>query len=152
MKTVTLYRPLSIEKALHDFDHYMESFFGDSSMIPAGKVPPVDIREYEDHYTMEMELPGFDEKDIEVQVNGGSLSIASRKETEHKEEPEKPEVKKDGRFLIRERKVTSFSRSFTLPESADPDQIAACFKNGILALELKKRPEVKKRLISIESR
>jgi HSP20 family protein len=121
-------------------------------MIPAGKVPPVDIREYDGHYAMEMELPGFDEKDVEVQVNGGSLSIASRKETESREESEKPESKKDGRFLMRERKITSFSRSFTLPESVDPDQISASFKNGILTLELKKRPEVKKRLISIESK
>jgi HSP20 family protein len=130
----------------------MESFFGDSSMLPAGKVPAVDIREYDGHYAMEMELPGFDEKDVEVQVNGGSLSIASRKETESREGPEKPEAKKDGRFLIRERRITSFSRSFTLPESVDPDQISASFKNGILTLELKKRPEVKKRLISIESK
>jgi HSP20 family protein len=143
MKSVALYRPISVGRALQDFDRYMESFFGESPLAPAGQVPAVDIREHDSHYTLEMELPGFAEKDVEVQVDGNTLNIASKKEVES-------ESGEEGRFLLRERRKTSFNRSFTLPESADAGQISARFKNGVLELELKKKPETKKRLISIK--
>jgi HSP20 family protein len=142
-----MYRPVSIGRALQDFDRYMESFFGESPLVPAGQVPAVDIREHDDHYSLEMELPGFEEKDVEVQVDGNTLSIASKKEVERS-----TESGEENHFLLRERRITSFSRSFTLPESADPEKISARFKNGVLELVLKKKPETKKRLISIESR
>jgi HSP20 family protein len=140
-----MYRPVSIERALQDFDRYMESFFGESQRNPAGRVPAVDIREQDDHYLMEMDLPGYDEKEVEVQVDGNTLSISSQKNVTQKEKEE------EGNFLLRERRAASFSRSFSLPENTDRDHISAQFKNGILRLELKKRPESKKRLISIES-
>jgi HSP20 family protein len=125
----------------------MESCFGESPLTPAGQVPAVDIREHDGHYTLEMELPGFAEKDVEVQVDGNTLSVASKKEVETREESGT-----EGRFLLRERRMTTFNRSFTLPESADPEKISAHFRNGVLELELKKKPETKKRFISIESK
>jgi HSP20 family protein len=147
MKTVTLYRPVSIEKALDDFDRYMGSFFGESPLAPAfkagGRQPAVDIRETENAYMLEAELPGYDEKGIEIHLDNGILTIESKKE--------EAEEKKEDNFLIRERRNVSFSRSFKLPENADPDAISAAFKNGLLGLEIKKRPEAKKRLIQIES-
>jgi HSP20 family protein len=146
MKSVAMYRPVSIERALQDFDRYMESFFGESSLSPAGRVPAVDIREHDDHYTMEVELPGFDEKDVEIQVDGNTLSIASKREETRQEGPE------NGNFLLRERRMTSFSRSFSLPESADAENISAQFKKGVLNLDIKKRPETKKRVIQIASK
>jgi HSP20 family protein len=149
MKTVTMYRPNTIQNALSDFDRYFESFFGDS-LAPAARIlnhlPPVDVRETEKAYILEMELPGFDEKDIEVHVDGGSLSIESRQEETGDEK------KSGGTYILRERRINSFSRSFKLPENADSESISAAFKNGILTLEIQKRAEAQKRMIKINSR
>jgi HSP20 family protein len=147
MKAITAYRPNPIQNALNDFDRYFESFFGDSILNPGvrltSQLPAVDIRETENAYVLEMELPGYDEKNIEVHVNGNSLSINSKAD-------ENREAKKDdGTYILRERRLTSFSRSFKLPENANPESVAADFTNGILCMEIKKRPEAQKRVIQI---
>jgi HSP20 family protein len=151
MKTVTLYRPFTIEKALEDFDRYMESFFGESPLTPAYKanfLPAVDIRENENAYELEAELPGYDEKDIQVHVDGGVLTVESKKEEARDVSPKK-EKNEEPKFLIRERRNTSFSRSFKLPENADVNGISATFKNGLLNLEIKKQAEAQKKIIQI---
>ena len=150
MKTLAAYRPNTIQNALSDFDRYFESFFGDSILAPAARMlnqlPAVDIRETENAYVLDMDLPGYDEKNIEVHVDGSSLTIAAKDE-------EARDVKKDeetqGTYLLRERRVRSFSRSFKLPENADPESVSAAFKNGILNLQIKKRAEAQKRTIQI---
>jgi HSP20 family protein len=146
MKAVTMYRPYSIGNALSDFDRYLESFFGDSVLAPASRIfnhlPAVDVRETENAYLLEAELPGYDEKNIQVHVDGGNLTI----ETKQDEEKEDKDA-----FLIRERRSSAFSRSFKLPENADGEQVSAGFKNGILSLEIKKRAEAQKRLIRINA-
>jgi HSP20 family protein len=149
MKTVAMYRPNTIQNALSDFDRYFESFFGDSPLSPTARVfdrlPPVDVRETEKAFILEMELPGYDEKDIEVHVDSGSLSIES------KQEDAREEKKNSGTYILRERRINAFSRSFKLPENANPETISAAFKNGILTLEIQKRPEAQKRMIKINS-
>ncbi|MDR2374812.1 MAG: Hsp20/alpha crystallin family protein [Treponema sp.] len=154
MKTLTMYRPLTVGDALSDLDHYLESFFGDSMLNPADRAfnrfPVVDVREKEDAYILEAELPGYDEKDIQVHVDGGNLTIESRQD-EEKERKENGKNSKNGSYLIRERRTSSFSRSFRLPENANPDQVNAAFKNGILSMEIKKRSEAQKRLIRINA-
>jgi HSP20 family protein len=156
MKTVALYHPFTIEKALDDFDRYMGSFFGESPLVPAfgktGQAPAVDIRETDDVYLVEAELPGYDEKTIRVQVDGNILTIDSKKEEENtRDVSPKKDGKKEGedRFIIRERRSASFSRSFRLPEDADTESVSAAFKNGILKLEIKKRAGSQKRVIQI---
>jgi HSP20 family protein len=150
MKTVTMYRPNTLQNALNGFDRYFESFFGDSPLAPAarifGHLPPVDVRETEKAFILDMELPGYDEKDIAVHVDGGSLSIESKVEETGEDRGN------DGAYILRERRINSFSRSFKLPENASPETIAAAFKNGILTLEIQKRPEAQKRMIKINSR
>ena len=146
MKAIAAYRPNPIQNALNDFDRYFESFFGDSFPAPGprlvNRLPAVDIRETEDAYVLEMELPGYDEKNIEIHVNGNSLSINSKLD-------ENGEEKNNGTYILRERRLTSFSRSFKLPENADPESVIAEFSSGILCLEIKKRPEAQKRVIQI---
>jgi len=150
MRTLANYRPNTIQNALSDFDRYFESFFGDSILAPAARMlnqlPAVDIRETENAYVLDMDLPGYDEKNIEVHVDGSSLTISAKDE-------EARDVKKDeetqGTYLLRERRVRSFSRSFKLPENADPESVSAAFKNGILNLQIKKRAEAQKRTIQI---
>jgi HSP20 family protein len=150
MKALTMYRPLTLENALSDFNHYLESFFGDSMLTPSERIrlPAVDVQEKEGSYLLEAELPGYDEKNIEVHVDGGNLTIASSQE---EEKERKNKDAKEGTFLIRERRSNSFSRSFRLPENADPNAVSASFKNGILSLEIKKRSEAQKRVIEIKA-
>jgi len=159
MKAMTMYRPSTIQNALSDFDRYFESFFGDSLLAPAARIinhmPAVDVRETENAYVLEMELPGYDEKNIEIHVDGSSLSIASKQEELRDANDKGSAGNQDsagsqGTYILRERRINSFSRSFKLPENADPEAVSAVFKNGILSLEIKKRAEAQKRSIQIK--
>jgi HSP20 family protein len=154
MKTVTMYRPFALEKALEDFDRYMESFFKESPLTPAyqaDSLPAVDIREIENAYELEAELPGYDEKDIHIHVDNGTLTIESGKEESRDVSPKREagDKKETFRYLLRERRNVSFSRSFKLPENADVNGISANFKSGLLTLEIKKLPEAQKKVIQI---
>jgi HSP20 family protein len=124
----------------------MDSFFGDDFLTPADRIfnrlPAVDVRETEKSYVLEAELPGYDEKEIEVHLDNYTLTIESKKEDVKKEE-------KHENYMIRERRSSSFTRSFKLPENADPEGISAVFKNGMLTLEIAKRAEAQKKVIQI---
>ena len=148
MKAVTLYRPNVLENALSGFDRYLDSFFGDNFLSPADRIfsrlPSVDVRETEKAYVLELELPGFEEKDIEIRLDSGNLTIGSKK-AEEKEEGDA----KTGNYLIRERRVSSFTRSFKLPENADSEGISASYKNGILSMEIQKKAEAQAKMIEI---
>jgi HSP20 family protein len=145
MKTVTLYRPRVFENALTGFDRYLDSFLGDSILNPADRIfnrlPAVDVRETEKSYVLEADLPGIDEKDIEIHLDGNTLTIQSKKAEEKKDE-------KEG-YMIQERRQASFSRSFILPDNADRETISAAYKNGVLSVEVVKQPEAQKRVIEI---
>jgi len=149
MKTFTLYHPATIQNALSDFERYMESFFGDSP-APAGKTightPAVDIRETDKAFILEMELPGYDEKTIDVHVDGSNLTITSKQEVMDEKKGDE-----NGVYLIKERHLNSFSRSFKLPQNANPEAVNAAFKNGVLSLEIAKRAEAQKRMIQINA-
>ncbi len=146
MKTLTMYHP-NIQNALSDFDRYIGSFF-DVPTKTFKREPAVDVQETENSYVFDIELPGFDEKSIEVHVDGANLTIASKKE----EAKEEQKVEENGsKYLIKERRLSSFSRSFKLPENADPESVSAAFKNGVLNLQIKKRPEAQKRTIQINA-
>jgi HSP20 family protein len=95
-----------------------------------------------------MELPGYDEKNIEVHVDGSSLTISSKEEDAREE---KKNTENSGTFILRERESSSFTRSFKLPDNADPEAVNAAFKNGILNLQIKKRAEAQKRTIQINA-
>jgi HSP20 family protein len=150
MKTLTMYRPSVIDSAMGDFNRYFDSFFGDSILSPTSRIlhysPAVDIQETENSYVMEMELPGFDEKNIEVNVDGSNLTIASKQEKENETKNEET-----GNYILRERKQNTFTRCFQLPKNADPEAVSAAFKNGILSLSIKKRAETQKKSIHINA-
>jgi len=154
MKTLCAFNPNTIQNALIDFDRYFESFFGDSIYTPSAKLfnqmPAVDIQETENAYILAMDLPGYDDKNIDVHVDGSSLTITSKQESSGEEE-EKKSGEKQGTYILRERKSNSFTRSFKLPENADPEAVNASFKNGVLNMEIKKRAEAQKRLIRINA-
>jgi len=99
-------------------------------------VPAVDITETEKAYEVTAELPGMDEKNVEVHVTNGNLTIKGEKREE------KEEKKKD--YYLNERHFGSFERQFRVPEGVDADKIEAIFKKGVLTVIMPKRPEAQK--------
>lgn len=101
-------------------------------------VPVFDISENEKEYSVVAELPGIDEKDIEVTMLDGVLTIKGEKKQEQEE--------KDETYHRVERRYGSFHRSFRLPEKVEAEKIDATFKDGILRLTMPKsqKREVKK--------
>ncbi len=98
--------------------------------------PAVDIVEKDNAFEVTAELPGMDEKDIEVKVADNYLTIKGEKQEEKEE-------KKKG-YYLQERHFGSFERSFRVPESVDADKIGAAFKKGVLKVTLPKKPEARK--------
>lgn len=95
--------------------------------------PAVDIVEREKDYQITAELPGMDEKDIEVKVSNDMLTIKGEKKLEREEK------KKD--YYLSERSYGEFRRSFWLPESVDREKIEANFAKGVLTITIPKKPE-----------
>lgn len=110
--------------------------------------PRVDIIKRDDSYVLKMELPGRNEKDVDVQIEKGILTISSRKE-ECKEVSENENAEKtvsEEKYLLRERKISEFSRSFEFSDDVDVEKASASFANGILEISLprKEKPLPKK--------
>jgi len=101
-----------------------------------GAAPAVDIVEKDNAYEVTAELPGLDEKNIEVKLANGGLTIKGEKQEE------KEEKKKD--YYLHERHFGSFERQFRVPEGVDTDKIEANFKKGVLTVTLPKKPEAQK--------
>jgi HSP20 family protein len=146
MKSVVSYNPVSILSNVDNWDRLVDEFFGKDEQYPgsAGTMgyPVVDIREEKENYALEAELPGFAEKDVDIKVNDRILTIASTKEETKKNE-------REGVWLIRERGIRTFRRSFSMPRDVDLDAIKASFKDGLLTVILPKRPEAREKTIAI---
>lgn len=104
--------PSTAPKALRAFDH----------------VPKVEVKENGKAYTVTIELPGLDEKDVKVQIEDDVLTISGEKKVEQT----------DDKMHYTERSYGSFTRAFTLPVDADRDGISAKFAKGVLELEIAK--------------
>ncbi|MGI6433022.1 MAG: Hsp20/alpha crystallin family protein [Sphaerochaetaceae bacterium] len=114
--------------------------------VPATKSPTVDVYEDEKAYYLDAELPGYDEKDVDVHIDKHVLKISSVCEAETEEKSAEAEP----RYLIRERYCRSFERSFTLPEGIDEDNIEGTFKNGVLHIAMPKVPEKQPKKIDVK--
>jgi HSP20 family protein len=114
--------------------------------LPFGDMmsPKVDVSESKDAYEITAELPGLDEKDIEVTVANGSLLLKGEKRDER--------TTKEKDYHISERSYGMFKRSFRIPEAVDTDKISAGFKKGILTVSLPKTSEArsKQRKIAVK--
>jgi len=105
-------------------------------------VPRVDIKEEAERFVIFVDLPGLDPKDIEVNMDKGVLSIKGERKAESRVENE--------RYSRVERAHGIFYRRFALPESANPEGIAATGKNGVLEIAIPKRPETTPRRITVQ--
>ena len=103
--------------------------------------PPVDIYEDEHTIAVKMEVPGIDEKDIDVRIESNTLTVHGERKIEKEE--------KEENFRRVERQYGSFTRSFTLPSSVDTGQVSAHYDKGILKISLAKKAEAKPKQIKV---
>jgi HSP20 family protein len=138
-----------IDRMFDDFSRDWRAPFGALSRdlgrglgLAEVQAPAVDISETADGFELSAELPGMDEKNVELKLVGGRLIIRGEKKDEREE--------KTGETYLRERRFGSFERLFTLPEDVDAGRIEARFKNGILKVSLPRKPEAKRSEKKIE--
>ena len=103
--------------------------------------PPVDIYEDEHTITLKLEVPGIDEKAINVHIDNNTLTVQGERKIEKEE--------KEENFRRIERQYGSFIRSFTLPSSVDPAQVMANYDQGVLKISLPKKAEAKPKQIKV---
>ncbi|MEP6768173.1 MAG: Hsp20/alpha crystallin family protein [Acidobacteriota bacterium] len=114
----------------------------DEEMSLGAWIPPVDIEEDKEKLVLTAELPGFKEDQIQIQMEGGVLTLRGERKFE--------EERKNGKNFHRvERAYGQFVRSFTLPNNVDRENVQAHFSDGLLRIEMPKREEARPRQIRI---
>ena len=114
---------------------------GESPMTTASFVPSVDVYEDAQKVVLKLEVPGIEEKDLDVRVENHTLAVKGERKFDKEE--------KEENFHRIERRYGSFYRAFTLPSTVDTENIGASYNAGVLKLELKKKAEAQPRQIKI---
>ena len=104
-------------------------------------VPPMDLVETDDHLVLKADLPGVDSDDVNIEVKDGVLTVSGERTTEHEE-------RADGFYRV-ERAFGGFSRSMSLPQQVDAEQISASFDKGVLEVRIPKPAERKPHRVEI---
>lgn len=107
-----------------------DSFFKDFMNGEHGSTPSANVKETESDFRIELAAPGFDKKDINIELNDKTLTLSAVREDKHENTEEK--------YTFKEFSYNTFRRSFTLPEGIDEDNIKAKYENGILHVVLPK--------------
>jgi len=117
---------------------------GSDELLTSGTfVPPVDIYEDDHNLVLKMEVPGVDEKDIQITLENNTLTVRGERKFEQ-------DVKEENFHRI-ERRYGSFTRSFSLPNTVDSENVNAHYENGILSIQLPKRAEAKPKQIKVST-
>ncbi len=114
---------------------------GEEGMTTTSFVPPVDIYEDEHNITLKIEVPGMEQKDIDVRVENNTLTVRGERKFDKEE--------KEENFHRVERRYGSFYRAFTLPNTVDTDNVNAEYENGVLKIKLAKKAEAKPKQIKV---
>ena len=131
---------------LEIFHRQMDRLFGDWPPATRGTgsfVPRLDVSETDKEVLVTAELPGLDEKDVEVTFSEGCLLIGGEKKSEREE--------KEGAYHLVERNEGSFSRVVELGSAVDPEKAEASYKNGVLTVKVPKKEDSKPKRIDIKS-
>ena len=125
-------------------ENLFDDFFGDPfGMMPRGRDPlygkhaknlmRTDVRETEDTYELDVDLPGFKKDEIHIELKNGYLTISAAKGLD------KDEKTSEGKYIRQERYTGACSRSFYVGEDVEAGEVAARFENGILQLSIPKK-------------
>jgi HSP20 family protein len=113
----------------------------DSPLTAASFVPAVDIYEDSKKVVLKLEVPGIEEKDLDVRIENHTLTVKGERKFEREE--------KEENFHRIERRYGSFYRAFTVPSTVDTENVDAKYEAGVLKLELKKKPEAQPKQIKV---
>ena len=113
----------------------------EEALTTTSYAPPVDIYEDEHNITLKLEVPGIDEKDIDVRIENTTLTVHGERKIEKEE--------KEENFRRVERQYGEFTRSFTLPSSVDLGQVSAHHDKGLLKINLAKKAEANPKQIKV---
>src|ERR1051326_8419489 len=113
----------------------------EEALTTSNFAPPVDVYEDEHNITLQIEVPGIDEKDIDVSIENNTLTVRGQRRLEKDE--------KEENFQRVERMYGGFTRSFTLPNTVDLEQVTAHYDKGMLKVRLAKRAEAKPKQIKV---
>jgi len=104
-------------------------------------VPPVDIYETEQNIVLKLEVPGIDQKDLDIRIENNTITVRGERKFEN-------EVKEENFHRV-ERRYGNFQRSFSLPNTVSTENVTADYENGILKITLAKRAEAKPKQIKV---
>jgi len=136
--------PWRAMRALLSWDPFREMATFPTLDVGAFAVTPAfDVKETKDAYEFKADVPGIQDKDLEVSMTGNRLTVSGKRETEKEE--------RGDRFYTLERSYGSFTRSFSLPDGADTDKVRASLEKGVLSISVPKRPEVQAKKIAVKS-
>jgi HSP20 family protein len=124
------------------FQEYNRAQGEGDALTTAAFVPPVDIYEDEHKIVLKLEVPGMKESDLDIQLENNVLTVKGERKFEKEE--------KEENFHRIERRYGSFFRSFTVPNTVNPEGVKASYEAGVLRLELEKRPEAKPKQIKVQ--
>jgi HSP20 family protein len=113
----------------------------EESLTAGAFVPPVDIYEDEHSIQLKLEVPGIEQKNLDVKVENNVLTVSGERKFEKEE--------KEENFRRVERRYGSFTRSFTLPNTVNPEDVSADYNDGVLKIRLGKRAEAKPKQIKV---
>lgn len=136
------WEPLRLMRKMLSWDPFGEMVPLAAEERGLGFVPAFEIKETKGGYLFRADVPGVKEGDLEISVTGNRLTVSGKREAEKQEQTD--------RFYTYERSYGSFTRSFTLPESADLRAISAELKDGVLAISVARRPEMQPQKIQIK--
>ena len=106
-------------------------------------IPSFEVKETKDAYLFTADVPGVKESDLEISLSGNRLTVSGKREAEKREQTDT--------YYTYERTYGDFTRSFTLPDGIDTENVRADLKEGVLALSVPKKPEVQPKKIAIQS-
>ncbi len=113
----------------------------DESLTTSSFAPAVDVYDDDHKVTLKIEVPGIDEKDIDVRVENNTLTVHGERKIEKEE--------KEENYRRVERQYGAFTRAFTLPTTVDTDNVAATYDKGVLKINLPKKAEAKPKQIKV---
>ena len=134
------------------FNDLFNDFGDDGYTMPAFSykkmfhMPKVGVKENKENYTLTMDMPGKTDKDVDIELNQNVLTVSSKDEVKKEEKSDK---KDETKWLIRERTVSSFKRSFTLPDDVDSEKLTANVKDGVLTVSMPRKALAQPKHIAI---